>query len=172
MRFSFALGALLVLIAGPGVSALAQESSGRYQMEKMGDRFVRLDTQTGEMSVCSKENGSFSCSEVSVSPPADSREVDRLREENDRLRDRLARADRGDQSGSSDDPAAGNDSFDGFPSPDDPDSKKPTFKLPSEKDVDQAIEYLEGMIRKFREKFDDFGDKIRPRKEDREGTPL
>jgi len=48
------------------------------------------------------------------------------------------------------------DSDPGIPPP------KPELQLPSEEEVDQAIDYLESMIRKFRERFEDFGEKTRP----------
>ncbi|MCR9137795.1 MAG: hypothetical protein NXI27_17485 [Alphaproteobacteria bacterium] len=48
---------LLVSLSGP--ASLAQE--GRYVMQRADDGFVRLDTQTGEMSLCRKQDEQFVC---------------------------------------------------------------------------------------------------------------
>lgn len=53
----FASSALLVSVSGS--AALGQE--GRYVMQRADDGFVRLDTQTGEMSLCRKQDEQFVC---------------------------------------------------------------------------------------------------------------
>ncbi|SMD18912.1 hypothetical protein [Rhizobium sp. RU36D] len=51
-----ALTALLL-----GLQGAAAQETGRYQMERNGDDFVRLDTQTGEMSLCREKEGTLTC---------------------------------------------------------------------------------------------------------------
>jgi hypothetical protein len=53
----FAVTAPLALVA---VAAGAQESD-RYQLEKSADGYVRLDKQTGEMSICTEKSGQLVC---------------------------------------------------------------------------------------------------------------
>lgn len=53
----FASSALLVFVSGS--AALGQE--GRYVMQRADDGFVRLDTQTGEMSLCRQQDEQFVC---------------------------------------------------------------------------------------------------------------
>lgn len=48
----------VVLLAG-GSAIHAQE--GRYVMQRSDDGFVRLDTETGEMSLCRKQDEQFVC---------------------------------------------------------------------------------------------------------------
>jgi hypothetical protein len=49
---------------------------------------------------------------------------------------------------------------------DGPPAPKERFELPTEKDVDQAFDYLEGIIRKFRDRMKQLGEPEKP------GTPL
>lgn len=66
----------LVLMAAAGV-ALAQEAD-RYRLEKSGDDFVRMDTQTGEMSVCRQQSGQLVCRLAADERSAFQADVDRL----------------------------------------------------------------------------------------------
>ncbi len=51
--------ALVLLMSGP---ALSQEPiPNRFTMEKTENGFVRLDTQTGELSICSEKSGQMVC---------------------------------------------------------------------------------------------------------------
>ncbi|SOE18120.1 hypothetical protein SAMN05877838_3034 [Hoeflea halophila] len=60
IRFQFLCVAVLVLIAPTW--ALAQEpASNRYTIERFADGFVRLDTETGEMSMCTGTDGQLVC---------------------------------------------------------------------------------------------------------------
>jgi hypothetical protein len=53
--------------------ALAVEAgTGRFQLEKAGDGFIRLDRETGQVSLCTSHAGTWSCNNVAESaPPAD-----------------------------------------------------------------------------------------------------
>ncbi len=44
-----------------GLTGAAAQQAGRYQMERNGDGFVRLDTETGEMSLCRETEGTLTC---------------------------------------------------------------------------------------------------------------
>lgn len=144
MRRALAVAAALGLgIAGlalaPGESRSADEPSGRYTMSPADGGFVRLDTQTGAMSQCTKQSGQWACE-----PMADSDKA--LREENQRLSAEvksLQEQVKGMEEvfGLGDTKAA-------------PDGTKPRaeLKLPSEQDVDQAFDYLERMVKKFQER--------------------
>lgn len=56
------LAACAALFAYAGSASLAQEMpAGRYQMEKTEDGLVRLDTRTGEMSICHQRAGEIVC---------------------------------------------------------------------------------------------------------------
>lgn len=58
-RFVALLASSALLLSAGSSAALAQE--GRYVMQRADDGFVRLDTQTGEMSLCRKQDEQFVC---------------------------------------------------------------------------------------------------------------
>lgn len=138
-------------------------------MSPVDGGFVRLDRETGAMSICRKTDESWSCSAMDDADQDALKEIDRLKAENQDLKDEIRRME-GVFGLDGQRPAPGGP---GRPLPDigggppggplgGPPGGLPKFDLPSEKDVDRAIDYLEGMIRKFRERFEDFGDKTDP----------
>lgn len=58
-RFIVPLVSAAAVLSVGGSAALAQE--GRYVMQRADDGFVRLDTETGEMSLCRKQDEQFVC---------------------------------------------------------------------------------------------------------------
>ncbi|PTM97636.1 hypothetical protein [Mycoplana dimorpha] len=48
---------LPLLVAGAATAA----ENGRYQMERTAEGFVRLDTRTGEVSLCKEASGQIAC---------------------------------------------------------------------------------------------------------------
>jgi hypothetical protein len=107
--------------------------------------FVRLDTETGAVSFCSRKPiGSFQC----VLTPDDRqklvRELDGLKAENEEMRQELARLR----------PLAGKEG-----------EGQRTFRLPSEEEVDKALTYMQRMMRKFRDKLKEFEKDLQPKRE-------
>jgi hypothetical protein len=144
-RISLA-GAIMAIGLAIATYAAAQDSAaGRYTMHKTEDGFVRLDTQTGAVSLCRKEADAWSCRDIAdATPPqtqenggTESNDVVQLRRENRALREEITRLE--ELLGLRDPPA-------GQP------PKPHGFKLPTEKDVDQAFDYFESMLRKFQER--------------------
>ena len=98
-RISIA-GAIAAIALASATYAAAQDSAaGRYTMHKTDDGFVRLDTQTGAVSLCRKDGDSWSCRDISEATApaakenggATSNDVTQLREENRALREELTR---------------------------------------------------------------------------------
>lgn len=58
-RFVALIASSALLVSVGGSAAFGQE--GRYVMQRADDGFVRLDTQTGEMSLCRKQDEQFVC---------------------------------------------------------------------------------------------------------------
>lgn len=142
---------LKVVAAGAFVSAamagqaVAQDKAGRYTMHKAEDGFVRLDTQSGAMSLCRKSDDSWACEPMAGSHRADQQELAKLRRENTELREQIKRleglpADRGAREVDPSDP----------PRPGD--KKSSGLRLPTEKEVDQALNYFENILRKFQDR--------------------
>lgn len=138
---TFAVSLLAVLavfaISAPptALAATATQSSGqigatgRYTMTPVDDGFLRLDTVTGAVSLCQKADAGWRCQSVEDDQLALRQENEKLRAENKALRERALLA---------------------------PDSglapgQKKKLELPSQEDVDKAIDFLDHVLRKFRE---------------------
>ncbi len=91
--------AFAVIIAGCCliVPALAEDATpetdgGRYTFSKVAEGFVRLDMQTGEVSVCSQRTVGWACQAMPEDRAVLENEITRLRSENAALKkDMLAR---------------------------------------------------------------------------------
>ncbi|KUO53899.1 MAG: hypothetical protein APF80_17065 [Alphaproteobacteria bacterium BRH_c36] len=124
--------------------------------------FVRLDQETGAMSLCAKNEGAerpdgWACTPMDDDQRSLRDEVGRLKAENAELKDEVRRLEDTFITGKRDGGEGAQSQQDGPPG-----GLPPGMKLPSEEDVDRAVDYLEGMIRKFRERFEDFGEKTDP----------
>ncbi|QRM54141.1 hypothetical protein [Sinorhizobium sp. BG8] len=72
---NLALLALPLLLSASGAAA---EGEGRYQMERTDSGFVRLDTVTGEVSLCKESNGQMACRMAADEREAFEQELDLL----------------------------------------------------------------------------------------------
>ncbi len=127
--FRFSGVVLATLIAFP---ALAQEAApGRYTMTPAGEGMLRLDTQTGEVSVCSNVSGNWTCASVPDDRIALENEINRLNAENRRLRVELGKP--GDGGGEVD-----------------PEGKTPGWRLPNDREVAEFRSFLEKMMRELK----------------------
>lgn len=121
-------GTVTAIAAGPGDS----DRPGRYAMQPVDGGFLRLDTETGAVSHCAKQGIEFACQPIR-DERSEAKEVDKLRSENAELRAEVKRL---------------TDQIVQAPPTDSP--KK--FELPSEQDVDKAMDYVERMVKKFRDR--------------------
>ena len=151
---AFAVTVLVLL--GP-VAARAQERPQRFTMTPTEGGVVRLDTETGALSICTRKDGQWACEPMPEERQALRREIERLQAENNQLREQLARPGQAPGLSSPDQPPG---------SQTQPPAPKESFELPTEKDIDKAFDYLEGMMRKFRDRLKELGEPERP------GTPL
>lgn len=126
----------------------AAEPSGRYSMSPADGGFVRLDTQTGAMALCANKDGSWSCSDIAESSDAARKRLEALERENQSLKDEVRRL----EETAIVPPVEGPKSF----------------AMPDEKDVDKAFDYVESMIRKFRNRIK----KLEEQEGAEGGTPL
>ena len=138
---TFALaGSLLVGVAAPGIAAQdpppsATAGPGKYMMTPVDGGFLRMDTDTGDVSICTKKAGSFACEAVKDEALAKERALARLEQENKDMKRELGerrangpRADRGP----------------------DTDRAERKLELPTEEEVDKALSYLDRMMKKFK----------------------
>ena len=139
------------------------ERPGRFIMQPVEGGILRMDTESGAMSLCTRQAGSLACAPV-ADERGTPREIERLGRENQELRAELKRleellghgGDRGFGDKGPGDKGMGGDRQA---------RRSPKFELPSEEDVDKALGYLDRMLKKFRERMRDFDGGGR-------GTPL
>ena len=110
-------------------SALAQTESAsdaRFQIERSGDAFIRLDRQTGAVSTCVLSNGELDCRSSADERAALQAEIDRLSEEVEQLKSGSVEAKTGFSK----------------------DGKELTLKLPTEAEIKQVVAFFEDMVRR------------------------
>jgi hypothetical protein len=146
---SVGLGSMTLAAAGYA----AADTPGRYAMSPTDGGFVRLDTQTGAMALCAQKDADWSCKDMPESADATRRRIDELEKENKTLRDENSRL---------------QDSAAGLAPPPLEGEPPRQFALPDEKDVDKAFDYIETMIKKFRERVK----KLEEKSDGDGGTPL
>ena len=160
---------VLLGTAAPAATDPPAETPARFAMSPAeGGGFVRLDTHTGQMSMCNRRDGAWLCTDMPDQGRGLAEEVERLRAQNKDLKADIRRMEDimvGDGRGS----GAGGSGAGSTPGR--PDAERRAegpagkFGLPSEQDVDQALSYMERMFRKFRDKLKEF-------ESDGRGTPL
>lgn len=144
-RKSLALGALLVLAAP---ASAADSNAGRYTMSPTDGGVIRLDKENGTMSFCTGKEGSWSCKDMNEDESELKLRVEQLEAENRSLRARAHRP-----------PAAPGPAHPPGAAPPAPGDTVPPvppgeLPVPTERDVDKLFDYVEGMVRKFKERID------------------
>jgi hypothetical protein len=147
--------AMLVGIATLPAAAQMRDAPmpGRFTMQPVDGGFLRLDTQTGAVAMCRPSaGGTVTCQNAEGEQSTLAAEVARLRAENVALRAEVKRL----------------EAIAGVGRPTGPSTEPPgeKFQLPSEQDVDQALDYVERMYKKFRDRLQNLDRNTKP------GTPL
>lgn len=112
-----ACAAFAAMTAAP---AFAQEVE-RYRLERDGDAYIRLDTETGRMALCREREGQLVCRMAAEEREAYDRQFDALHDRIKELEERVATLESGR-------PAAG---------------------LPGEEEFEQTLGYMERFLRRF-----------------------
>lgn len=68
----------LIVMLLPLAASAAEADPQRFQLERSGDHFVRLDRQTGAMSLCEEKDGALVCRMAADERAAYESELDRL----------------------------------------------------------------------------------------------
>ena len=125
---------LAIFIALP---AMAQETApGRYTMTPTAEGMLRLDARTGAVSLCSNDSGAWTCKSVPDDRMALENEIDRLSEENAKLRAELGKPAREGEDEADHTGREGQDS---------------RRWLPNDQDVEEFMTFFEKMMRRFKE---------------------
>lgn len=158
---SFALAAAATLSAVSfGAALAADEKPGRYTMTPAEGGALKLDTVTGAVSLCTRAGGDWACKPTQDGEQTLRREIEGLKAENDVLKDQLVKM---EELAGIGDPRKTEGPL-GGPRPGGSGDSK--MGLPTEKEVDQAFDYFESMVKKLRERFNKLEGPAKP------GTPL
>ncbi|WP_421914492.1 hypothetical protein [Mesorhizobium sp.] len=112
--------ALVSLVAASAYS----EEADRYRLEKSTNGYVRMDTQTGAMSICEETSGQLVCKVATDERAAYQDEIDRLQTSMKALDERVTKLEN---------------------SP----SARLESNLPSEEDFNKTMSYMERFVRGF-----------------------
>ena len=116
--------AMLCCTATTALAADATAPAGRYTLTPSASGYIRLDTQTGQVSDCTGTPGALICKSSPDERAAMQAEIDRLQKQVDELK------------------AAAPGEFTSNPSP--------QLNIPSDKDVDKAFNFMERMVKRFK----------------------
>lgn len=137
------LAAVTVLAAAPVVSAeTAADGKGRFSMTPVEGGLMRLDTETGAITLCTRKADAWACDPVKDGTASDDKT--RIEAENKALKERIKKLE---------DLASSLPPIDG-PTPAEPPGG--ITKLPTEEEVDKALDYVERMFKKFRDRVQKF----------------
>lgn len=130
MRNIFLAGTIFMAAS---TAAFAQEA-GRFTLEKTAEGYVRMDRQTGEMSICTERSGQLVCKLAADERSAFETELDRIVTRLDGLEKRLAAVE-----------------------------SQPVRvpDLPSDEEIERSLGYMEKFFRRFMEVVKDFDKDIR-----------
>jgi hypothetical protein len=150
-----AMGFALALF-GAGFASSAQAQSGpdtengRYTLSPVADGVLRLDSRTGSISICNNARQGWACYAVPDERAALDAEIGRLQRDNEKLKAQLAQRETGD-AGKINEALPKSDALKETP----PDQqRKLELTLPSDRDIDRAMSFLERAWRRLIEMAD------------------
>ncbi len=92
MAFAAVVAGFCLIAPALADDAMPENDGSRYTFSKVADGFLRLDTQTGEVAICSQRTVGWACQAVPEDRAVLESEIVRLRHENAALKkDMLAR---------------------------------------------------------------------------------
>jgi hypothetical protein len=153
-RTSYMAIFIALVLTGSAAAETSDEPSGRYTMSPVNGGFLRLDKQTGAVAMCARSGGDWACKPVEDrTAPAAPNELSKLEDENKALKERVKSLEESLESGKP--PPASEGPFAAGP----PGGKA---QLPTEEEVDQALDYLEHVYKKVRERIKDLDKPLPP----------
>jgi len=146
MRSTIAWSATLAALAlASAAVADTTDNAGRFTISPVDGGFLRLDKETGAVAMCARSGTAWACTPVEDRTPTAAAEVSKLERENRDLRDRVK---------------ALEDSLETkIPLEGPPGGKA---QLPTEQEIDQALDYLERVYKKVRDRVKDLDKPLPP----------
>lgn len=139
IKTSLLVLACTVALAIPVFAQTPDDGKGRYAMTPADGGFLRLDKETGDVAMCARKGTEWICDAVQ-DRTKDTTDIAKVERENKELRERI-RTLENKQSGT-----GGGDSI---PPLETPENK---IQLPTEAEVDQALDYVERIFKKFKDR--------------------
>src|SRR3954453_21076988 len=149
---SAGFAAALIVCLGGFSAATAQTvpdiEKGRYALSPVGDGVIRLDTRTGAVSACNNSGAGWACYAVPDERAALDAEIGRLQGDNEKLKAQLA-AREPTVTGKTDEPLPKTDSLKKTEPKAAESERKIEIPLPSDRDMDRAMSFLEQAWRRL-----------------------
>ena len=140
-----AAGVIVFGMAAAQADPMPDSENGRYAMQPSGDGVIRLDTRTGAVSTCNNSGTGWACYAVPDERAALDAEIGRLQSDNEKLKAQLA-AREPTVTGKIDEPLPKTDSL----KPPKADAeRKIEIPLPSDRDMDRVMSFLEQAWRRL-----------------------
>ncbi|PPC86880.1 MAG: hypothetical protein CTY31_00580 [Hyphomicrobium sp.] len=149
IKTSLVVLACSVAIASPVSAQTPDDGKGRYAMTPADGGFLRLDKESGDVAMCARKGTEWVCDAVQ-DRTKDTTDIAKVERENKELRERI-RALENKQSGSG--------GIDSVPPLETPENK---IQLPTEEEVDQALDYVERIFKKFKDRVQKYESPIPP----------
>jgi hypothetical protein len=149
-KFSISLAAIAVVtgIGGAAAGPMPDTENGRYTLSPVTDGVIRLDTRTGQVSTCSNNGNGWACYAVPDERAALDAEIGRLQADNEKLKTQLAEREP-TVAGKIDEPLQKTDPLK-KPEPKVAEGeRKIEIPLPSDRDMDRAMSFLEQAWRRL-----------------------
>src|ERR1700730_14860811 len=134
--FVFAIAAVCLSAPVLPDEATPDTNDGRYTLNKVSDGFVRLDTQTGEVALCSQRTVGWACQVAPEDRAAFESEIARLRGENAALKQAVLSRGLPLPSGAAPERSGTHDN-------------DITIRLPDNADIDRAVAYVGRLWNRF-----------------------
>lgn len=151
MKLPAALAAAVMVCVASAGAAMAQPVSeienGRYALAPVSDGVIRLDTRTGTVSTCNNSGAGWACYAVPDERAALDAEIGRLQSDNEKLKAQLAAREPA-VPGKIDEPLPKTDSLKP-PTPKADAERKIEIPLPSDRDMDRVMSFLEQAWRRL-----------------------
>jgi hypothetical protein len=148
LSVAFAAASIVCVGAGAGMAQSVPElENGRYALSPVADGVIRLDTRTGAVSTCNNSGAGWACYAVPDERAALDAEIGRLQSDNEKLKAQLA-AREPTVTGKIDEPLPKTDSL--KPAAPKADAeRKIEIPLPSDRDMDRVMSFLEQAWRRL-----------------------
>jgi hypothetical protein len=137
---ALAIAALCLTVPAVADDATPDSQGGRYIFNKQADGFVRLDSQTGEVALCSLKTLGWACEAAPEDRVLLENEIARLRSDNATLKKAILSRGLPLPPGIMPEPLAQNDAAE---------NSDLGMRLPSDADIDRAVAFVGHVWRRF-----------------------